>query len=53
MEVDLNPDFIDDLCDKYKVALCLVNQASSNEDIRGTGGIALPFLTSTLDGGEW
>jgi hypothetical protein len=31
--------------DKKKVNLCA-------EDVRGSGGIAKPFLTSELDGGE-
>jgi hypothetical protein len=28
-------------------------QASRLEDVRGTGGVAPPFLTSALDGDEW
>jgi hypothetical protein len=28
-------------------------KASRHEDTRGSGGMAPPFLTSTLDGGEW
>jgi hypothetical protein len=35
-----------------KFFLCLISQ-SRNEDVWGSGGIAPPFLTSALDGGEW
>jgi hypothetical protein len=38
---------------KVKLSLCLINSALCHEDICGTGGIAPPFLTSALDGGEW
>jgi hypothetical protein len=34
-------------------ALCSFNYAVCHEDMWGNGGIAPPFLTSTLDGGEW
>jgi hypothetical protein len=33
--------------------LCLINFALCHEGIWVTGGIAPPFLTSALDGGEW
>jgi hypothetical protein len=36
-----------------KLSLCLISQALCHEDIWGSGGIASPFLTSPLDGGEW
>jgi hypothetical protein len=36
-----------------KLSLCLINSALCHEDIWGGGGIAPPFLTSALDGGEW
>jgi hypothetical protein len=39
--------------DKVNFSLCLINEALCNEDIWGSGGIAPPFLTSVLDGGEW
>jgi hypothetical protein len=38
---------------KVKLSLCLINSALCHEDIWGSGGIAPPFLTSALDGGEW
>jgi hypothetical protein len=38
---------------KVKLFLCLINHALCHGDIWGSGGIAPPFLTSTLDGGEW
>jgi hypothetical protein len=38
---------------KVKLPLCLIDLALCHEDIWGSGGIALPFLTSVLDGGEW
>jgi hypothetical protein len=38
---------------KVKLTLCLINKALCHEDIWGSGGIAPPFLTSALDGGEW
>jgi hypothetical protein len=34
------------------MSLCLINWPSHHEDEWGSGGIAPPFLTSTLDGGE-
>jgi hypothetical protein len=33
---------------KIKLSLCLINQALWHEDIRGSGGITPPFLTSAL-----
>jgi hypothetical protein len=36
-----------------KLSLGLINYARSSEDVRDSGGIAPPFLTSALDGGEW
>jgi hypothetical protein len=36
-----------------KVFLCLISSALCHEDIWGSEGIASPFLTSALDGGEW
>jgi hypothetical protein len=38
---------------KVTVSLCLINYALCSEHIRESGDIALPFLTSVLDGGEW
>jgi hypothetical protein len=38
---------------KVNLALCLISEALCHEDIWGSGGIAPPFLTSTLGGGEW
>jgi hypothetical protein len=31
----------------------VLNLAPRHEDVWGNGGIAPPFLTSALDGGEW
>jgi hypothetical protein len=36
-----------------KSSLCLITSAPCTEDMWGCGGIAPPFLTSTVDGGEW
>jgi hypothetical protein len=30
-----------------------MNQASRREDVWGSGGIAMAFLTSSIDGREW
>jgi hypothetical protein len=38
---------------KVKLSLCLISYALCHEDVSGNGGIAPPFLTSVLDGGEW
>jgi hypothetical protein len=38
---------------KVKLSLCLISLALCHEDIWGSGGIATPFLTSALVGGEW
>jgi hypothetical protein len=38
---------------KVNLSLCLINQALCHQDIWGSGGIAPPFLTSSLDGGVW
>jgi hypothetical protein len=38
---------------KVKLPLCLSNEAPRLENVQGSGGIAPPFLTSALDGGEW
>jgi hypothetical protein len=38
---------------KVKLSLCLISYALCHEDAWGTGGIAPPFLTSALDGGDW
>jgi hypothetical protein len=37
----------------YKLSLCFTNQASGRKDIPESGGIAPPFFTSPLQGGEW
>jgi hypothetical protein len=37
---------------RVKLFLCLISQALCHEDTWGSGGIAPPFLTPTLDGGE-
>jgi hypothetical protein len=31
----------------------VLNLSLCHEDVRWSGGIALPFLTTALDGGEW
>jgi hypothetical protein len=36
-----------------KLFLFLISYALCHEDIWGSGGIAPPFLTSAIDGGEW
>jgi hypothetical protein len=36
-----------------KLSLCLIYWVLCHEDIWGSGGIAPPFLTSALDGGDW
>jgi hypothetical protein len=33
--------------------MCIINETPLPEDVWGTKGIAPPFLTSALDGGEW
>jgi hypothetical protein len=33
--------------------MCSINLVPSHEDVCGIGGIALTFLISALDGGEW
>jgi hypothetical protein len=38
---------------KVKSSLCLINCGLRHEDGWGSGGIALRYLTSALDGGEW
>jgi hypothetical protein len=38
---------------KVKLSLCLNSSAVRHEDIWGSRGIAPPFHTSALDGGEW
>jgi hypothetical protein len=38
---------------RAKLSLCLINYTPRHEDVWGSGGIAPPFLTSELDGGEW
>jgi hypothetical protein len=38
--------------EKVKLYLCLMNHALRHKDVWGSGGIAPPFLTSALDGGE-
>jgi hypothetical protein len=38
---------------KVNLFLFLISQELCHEDIYGSRGIAPPFLTSTLDGGEW
>jgi hypothetical protein len=40
-------------CFKIQLYLRIFNWALWHEDIRGSGCIALPFLTSVVDGGEW
>jgi hypothetical protein len=37
---------------KVKLSLCVFNSTLCHEDVWGSGGIAPPFLTSALDGGE-
>jgi hypothetical protein len=38
---------------EVNLSLCLITYALCHEDIWESGGIAPPFLTSALDGGEW
>jgi hypothetical protein len=38
---------------KIKLSLCLFNYALCHEDVWRSRGIAAPFLTSALVGGEW
>jgi hypothetical protein len=38
---------------KGKVPLCLINYVPRHEDVWGSGGIALRFLISALDEGDW
>jgi hypothetical protein len=38
---------------KVKLHLCLINQTPCHKDIWGSGGIALTFLTSPVDGDKW
>jgi hypothetical protein len=38
---------------KVNLSLCLINKAERHGDVWDSGGIAPPFLTSVLDGGEW
>jgi hypothetical protein len=49
-------------CNRISIKLMYLNESkttgnvvieSRNEHVWGSGGIALPFLTSTVDGGEW
>jgi hypothetical protein len=35
------------------LSLCLINRALRHEDVWRSGGVAPPFLTLALDGGEW
>jgi hypothetical protein len=37
---------------EVKVTLCLINYALCHENTWGSGGIAPPFVTSALDGGQ-
>jgi hypothetical protein len=36
-----------------KLFVCLINYVPRYEDVWESGRIALPFLISALDGGEW
>jgi hypothetical protein len=38
---------------KVNVSLCLINYASSNEDVMGSGGIAPSFSIAVLDRDDW
>jgi hypothetical protein len=38
---------------RIKSSLVLINESPRHEDVRGSGDIAPPFVTSELDGGEW
>jgi hypothetical protein len=40
-------------CVTVKLSLCLINLAPCDEHTGESGGIAPPYLTSTLHGGEW
>jgi hypothetical protein len=42
-------------CKHYdmKLSLYLIHSAAHHEEVWGSGGAAPPFLTSTLDQGEW
>jgi hypothetical protein len=35
------------------LSLCLIKYALCHKDILGSGGIAPPFFTFALDGGDW
>jgi hypothetical protein len=37
----------------HQLSQCLIRWAARHEDIRGSGGIAPPFLTPAIDWGEW
>jgi hypothetical protein len=37
---------------QVKLSLCFINEAPRHEDVWGSGGLAPPFLTLGLDGGE-
>jgi hypothetical protein len=38
---------------QVKLSLWLINYTALHEEVWGSGGIAPPFLTSLIDGGEW
>jgi hypothetical protein len=38
---------------KVKLSVCLINWALLQEEAGMSGGVAPPFLTLALDGGEW
>jgi hypothetical protein len=38
--------------ENVKLSLCFINYAPCHEGVLGSGGIALPFLTSALVGSE-
>jgi hypothetical protein len=37
----------------YTSVFPVFNKTSAHEDVWGSGGMALTFMTSALDGGEW
>jgi hypothetical protein len=47
------PDLIKISTHEVNLSLRLRNQAPRHENVWGCGGIAAPFLSSTLDRGEW
>jgi hypothetical protein len=45
--------YIELICKRKGKVVPVLNKAPYHEDVRESRGIAPPFLTSALDGGEW